>query len=425
MKLKDESADLPRRDFLQILLAGTGIGMFEASLNSQVPTPFVAQNATSPRLETGSDLGTLWNFVEKLVPRSSAFSYTHSRFRSLEHWKKMARRKVFELLHYAPPKWKTSGQTLEKIDRGDYILEKVRFNTSPYFRVPAFVLVPKDAPRKETPALIVLHDHSGFYLWGKEKLVEDEKENPTLREFKVHYYEGRSLASDLARKGYLVLVIDLMFWGERRMILDDDPDDWRKRAADLSATRVSAFNLRSSQYEGLVNRSLLSTGLTWPGLIFWDDIRSVDYLLSRSEVDRNRIGAIGFSLGGIRANYLSALDARIKTAVVAGWMTSIPFQLKSDVKYSIGATMLIPGLHRYLDYPDISAMNAPKPLLVMSGKKDGLFDSQGVFEAYQKLRRCYEKAGVSDRLVLREFDAGHIFSDEMQRTAVAFLKKML
>ena len=189
--------------------------------------------------------------------------------------------------------------------------------------------------------------------------------------------------------------------------------------------RVSAYNVRCSQYEALVSRTLMSAGLTWPGLIFWDDIRTVDYLLTRPEVDRSRIGAIGFSLGGIRAGYLGALDDRVKAVVCGGWMTSMPYQLKSDIKFSVGYTMLVPGLHRYLDYPDVLALNAPKPLLVMSGKQDGLFNSEGVSEGYQKLKKSYEKAGFADQLLLREFEAGHVLSEAMQSTAKRFLGDVL
>jgi dienelactone hydrolase len=221
----------------------------------------------------------------------------------------------------------------------------------------------------------------------------------------------------------LVIVIDLMYWGERRMILDDDPDDFRERNKDLPLNRVSAFNVRSSQYEALVSRTLMSAGMTWPGLIIWDDLRTVDYLLTRPEVDRNRIGSIGFSLGGSRSCFLGALDDRVKTSVVAGWMTSIPHQLKSDIKFTIGLSMLIPGLNRYLDYPDIAAMHAPKPLLVMTGTQDGLFSAKGRLEGYQKLKKSYEKAGYSDKLVMREFEAGHVFSEEMQNAAIRFLKE--
>jgi len=417
----------PRRDFLKLLLAGVGTeALMEESLEAQVGTsPFgVPSTSSTPRIQTGSDVGTLWPFVEKLATRAfSPLAYTQPGFRSLDHWKKVCRAKVLDLLHHAPPKWPAQGPALEKIDKGDYILEKVQFNTSQHFRVPASVLVPKDAPRRGTPAIIALHDHSGFYLWGKEKLIEDGEENAVLREFKQRYYSGRSVATDLVRQGFLVIVIDLMYWGERRMILDDDPDDFRERNKDLPLNRVSAFNVRSSQYEALVSRTLMSAGLTWPGLIIWDDLRTVNYLLTRPEVDRNRIGSIGFSLGGSRSCFLGALDDRVKTSVVAGWMTSIPYQLKSDVKFTIGLSMLIPGLNRYLDYPDIAAMHAPKPLLVMTGNKDGLFSAKGRLEGYQKLKISYEKAGYSDKLVMREFEAGHVFSEEMQNAAIRFLKE--
>ena len=94
---------------------------------------------------------------------------------------------------------------------------------------------------------MALHDHGGFYLWGKEKLVETEGENPTLAEFKQRSYASRSIAAELARQGYVVVVIDMFYWGERRMLLDDDPADWRERLRDISAERTRAFNQRASQ----------------------------------------------------------------------------------------------------------------------------------------------------------------------------------
>ena len=146
----------PRRDFLKLLLAGVGTeALMEESLQAQVGTsPFgVPKTSLTPRIQTDSDVGTLWPFVEKLATRAfSPLAYTQPGFRSLDHWKKVCRAKVMDLLHHTPPKWPAQGRTLEKIDKGGYILEKVQFNTSQHFRVPASVLVPKDAPRRGTPA---------------------------------------------------------------------------------------------------------------------------------------------------------------------------------------------------------------------------------------------------------------------------------
>ena len=259
------------------------------------------------------------------------------------------------------------------------------FNTTPDVRVPAFVLVPKKADRP-LPAVVALHDHGGFYLWGKEKLVETDDEHPVLTAFKKRYYAGTSIATDLVRQGYVVVVIDMFYWGERRMLLDDDPDDWRKRPKELTAERIAAFNQRSSQSEQLVGRTIYAAGFTWPGVMFWDDIRTVDYLLTRPEVDPKRIGCVGLSVGGLRSCHLAALDDRIKAAVVVGWMTSFPAQLERHVRNTIGHTKIVPGLYRHLDYPDVASLAMPAALLVINGSKDGLFHPDGV-------KACFRQAG--------------------------------
>ena len=156
--------------------------------------------------------------------------------------------------------------------------EAIAFNTTPDIRVPAYVLVPKGLA-KPAPAVVVLHDHGGMYLWGKEKVVEAGAEHPVLNEFKRRYYAGKSLATELVRRGYVVIAIDMFYWGERRMLLDDDPADWRERPLTLSRQRVAEFNRRSSQSEPLVGRTIYTAGFTWAGVMFQDDVRTVDYLV--------------------------------------------------------------------------------------------------------------------------------------------------
>src|SRR5213078_1547442 len=106
------------------------------------------------------------------------------------------------------------------------------------------VLVPKKGKRP-LPAVVALHDHGGFYLWGKEKLVETEDEHPVVTDFKKRYYAGSSIATELVRRGYVVIVIDMFYWGERRMLLDGDPADWRLRPRDLTPDRIAEFNRRA------------------------------------------------------------------------------------------------------------------------------------------------------------------------------------
>jgi len=288
--------------------------------------------------------------------------------------------------------------------------------------VPAYVLIPKNV-KLPAPGIVALHDHGGFYLWGKEKLVETEDEHPVLGNFKRELYEGKSIAAELARQGYVVIVIDMFYWGERRMILDDDSIAFRERPKTLTNEEIAAFNRRSSQSEQLVARSLMAAGITWPGILLWDDLRTVDYLASRPEVDKKRLGCVGLSVGGYRSFLLAALDERIKAAVDVGWMTSFATQLRRQVIHSIGFTFHIIGLYRYLDMPDLAALIAPRSVLVINGSKDGLFAPDGVRAAFEKIGRCYAKAQASERQKCSMYDAPHEFNLKMQEEAWAWLKR--
>ena len=185
--------------------------------------------------------------------------------------------------------------------------------------------------------------------------------------------------------------------------------------------RIAAFNQRAGQNEQLVGRTIYAAGLTWPGIMLWDDLRSVDYLVTRPEVDKSRIGCVGLSVGGFRSCHLAALDDRIKAAVVVGWMTSFPAQLKKHVSNTIGHSMLVPGLYRTLDYPDLASLAMPSALLVINGAKDALFAPDGVRAAFDKLTACYKKAGAPEKLRLRLYDTPHEFNVEMQAEAWEWL----
>ncbi len=409
-----------RRNFL--LQSGTvvsGLMLSNASGNSAVPPATVPSVSDSIR----SDVGSLYPFIESQAVKSDfPLSFLNSRFKNLKRWKQTAREKFFELLHYSPPRCDPAAKTVERIDRGDHVREKIYFNTTPSIRVPAYLLVPKGA-RKKLPAIVALHDHGGFYLWGKEKLVETDDEAPALKNWRTTYYGGNSLASVLVRMGYVVLVIDMFYWGERRMLMPDDPADWRERPADISRERIAAFNQRASQNEQLVGRTIFAAGFTWAGVMFWDDIRSVDYLLTRPEVDAQRIGCVGLSVGGLRAANLAALDSRIKAAVAVGWMASFPAQLQRHIRNTIGHTKIVPGLYRFMDYPDVASLAMPSALLVINGSKDGLFEPGGVAASFDKLARCYKKAGIPDRIKTSLYDAPHEFNGDMQQEAWAWLKR--
>lgn len=408
-----------RREFVKGL--GLALGPL-AAVPEAVALP-IEEATPTPR--TGSDVGSLFPFIRgQAMQGEFPLSYLRDDFRDLTAWKAAARGKLLELLHYDPPPCDPKAEVVARVDCGDYVRETVHFNTTPDLRVPAFVQIPKGLT-KPAPAVVVLHDHGGFYFWGKEKVVDRENEHPVLADFKRRYYAGKGIASELARKGYVTITIDMFYWGERRMLLDDDPPDWRERPDSITPQRIAEFNRRSGESESLVARSIYSAGFTWSGVMFRDDLRTVDYLVTRPEVDPKRIGCAGLSVGGLRSCHLAALDDRIKAAVVVGWMASYPAQLKSHIRHTIGFTKLVPGLMQHLDYPDVASLAMPTPLLVINGSRDALFDLEGVKHCFAKLTSCYAKAGKPDRFRGSLHDTPHEFNAEMQQEAWQWLERWL
>ena len=419
MRTNDDA--ISRRSFLGQSGEWCASALF-AAVSTQLSAEELRDKPTGS-VRTGSDVGSLftvvvWGATQADIP----LSFLNNKFKNARRWKKEAGTKLRELLHYSPEPCDPSAEVVERVDRGAFFREKIYFNTTRDIRVPAYLLVPKGGPARK-PAIVALHDHGGFYVWGKEKLVETEDEAPVLKKWRNDYYGGQSIASVLAGLGYVVLVIDMFYWGERRMILDDDPADWRERSVAITDERLRAYNQRSGQSEPLVGRTIFAAGFTWAGLMFWDDVRSVDYLLTRAEVDPERIGCVGLSVGGVRSCHLAALDPRIKAAVVVGWMTSFPAQLKQRVRNTIGHTKLVPGLYRFMDYPDVASLAMPAALLVMNGTRDTLFDPVGVKTAFEKLEHCYKKARIPERLKTRLYDAPHEFNESMQEEAWAWLER--
>ncbi len=402
---------MTRRGFCRTLGAGGILSQAPFALTDGavlMQTPAAA--ADSPHI------GNLYPFVQQQADRSRLeLSFLQPAFRNLASWQKTARARVLDQLFYAPPAAAPAAEVIRRTDRGDHIEEYLTFQTTPDIRVPGYVLIPKKASLP-APGLVVLHCHGGAYVWGKEKVVAVENEPASLSEFKQRLYEGTSIANELVRRGYVVITIDMFYWGERRMLLAEDPPSYREPQR-MTADEIAAFNRRSSQNEQLVARSLMTAGITWPGVMLWDDLRTLDYLASRPEVDRQRLGCVGLSVGGYRSFLLAALDQRIKAAVDVGWMTSFASNIRRHVLNTVGLTFHIPGLYRYLDLPDLAALIAPRSVLVINGSKDALFPLEGVEKAFRKIEACFKKAGVPERQRCRLYDAPHEFNRKMQEEA--------
>jgi dienelactone hydrolase len=426
--------DPSRREFLSTLSAA-GLGAFAGTVGpgtaseASITHPFLSAipgSVGSPE-QGPNPFGNQSSFLKSLE-MDSAFSLSWLRDEFTNHgaWSEKARSILFERLLYHPPPAAPSPEIVERRDMGTYIREKVYFNTTPQIRVPAYLLIPKNV-KTPAPAIVALHDHGAMYYWGKEKIVATEADNhPVLKDFKAKYYGGNSFTTDLVNAGFVVIAIDMFYWGERRTDFRQVPA-FRDRCVDPPGGEedVRRHNQLSAEHLETLARAIFLSGHTWAGIMFWDDLRTVDFLATRPEVDPNRIGCVGLSVGAFRSNFLVALDPRIQAAVSVCWMTTFRDLYPDHILNTAGWMKMIPGIHADLDLPDIMALAIPRPLLVIDGKQDGLFPRTGVDNAYDKIARAYSKAGVSGRFRPHTYDTPHLFNRQMQEEVLEWFKKWL
>lgn len=369
------------------------------------------------------NLGTLFDEVTSLTPDDEySYSFLHERFTSLAAWRIEARGKVLEALAYQPQPVAPSAEVVDRIDCGDYIREKVVFSTAPQLRVPAYVLIPKRLNGR-APAIVDLHSHGGMFLFGKEKVVDLGENHPTMVEYHRRNYEGRPTATALVQRGYVVITIDALMFGERRILLAGDSTQGYERAR-YSPQIVQQLNQQCRNKESTIVKGLTLAGLTWPGIVTGDDMRTIDYLVTRPEVDPERIGCMGVSFGGHRSLFLAGVEPRIKAAVVTGFMSTVRPMIRGHLD-THSFVHFVPHLHRWLDLPDVASLLAPKPLFVQQCRQDGLFPLVGMQAALTKLAAVYRKGQAAEQFVGKFYDLPHRFSLEMQDEAFAFFDRHL
>jgi dienelactone hydrolase len=372
-------------------------------------------------------LGNLYPIISAIDEQNTpTLSFLEPRFANVVAWREQARARLMELLRYRPPHVPPAPEIMEVADCGDYVREKLYFSSAPSVRVPAYLLRPKqqDAP---APAIVALHDHGGFYSYGKEKLVEVDNEPAETRAFKHQYYSGRSYTSELVRHGYVVIVIDAFYFGERRIDFDGVDADLRVRLQARISTlseQMSTYHEQCSAFEEVVARHIFAAGATWLGVMSHDDRASVDYLVTRPEVDATRIGCLGLSMGGHRTDYLVATDARIKAGVSVGWMTNWRDLLPNHVRSHSWAQFL-PGLASNFELSDVVTIGMPAALFVQECAQDELFTLDGMRRACEKIGQVYAKAGLTERYQYRFYDVPHQFNATMQDDAFAWLDRWL
>lgn len=315
-------------------------------------------------------------------------------------WEKQRREirgKLSELLGKLPPRPdKLAVKTLSREDRGDYIVESFEFDNAAGDLVPGYLLLPKSAtPQAKAPAILYCHWHGGQYDIGKEEL------------FKTNALPVAP-GPVLAKAGYVVIAIDACCFGARNGKGPGGPTD-KGGSGEMTASK---FNL-------WVGRSL------W-AMIVRDDLMALDYLCSRPEVDANRIGVTGISMGATRTWWIMAMDDRPKAGVAVCCLTRYRDLIATQgLKYH-GIYYYVPGMLNHFDTEAVVALAAPRPLLFMSGDEDAGSPVSGIKAIEQVVGRVYRLYGAEKNFQSTIYDkTGHVYKPEMWERTQAWMKEHL
>jgi dienelactone hydrolase len=399
-----------------LLMLGKPAGNYAGRPEGSVPAGEVSND---------SDSGSLYPEIKLLADQCRyPLSYLEASYADVKSYRTEVRKKVLELLHYDPPPVPPAAEVVSRWEYSDYIQERMVFATTPWFRVPAYVLIPKGRKGRR-PGIVDLHSHGGMFVFGKEKVMPvPGGEHPSLTAYRETNYQGQSTSLALCRRGYVVVAIDCFYFGERRALFAGDLEKYGPDRSKYSVEAVAALNRRAEESEGILARSLFWAGTTWPGVAHWDDIRTVDYLASRPEVDPGRIGCLGISMGGDRTDYLAGLEDRIKCAVSVGWMSTLRPMIRKHVD-THSYIHFLPGLTHFLDLPDLIGCMVPKPLMVQQCSQDALYPLEGMQQAVKRIAAIYEKAGAGSMFKSGFYEHPHVFSREMQEDAFDWMDRWL
>jgi cephalosporin-C deacetylase-like acetyl esterase len=285
--------------------------------------------------------------------------------RSIEEWKEKRpalRRELFYMLGLDPLPERSPLQAEIKgtLDRPDYRIEKIVFQSRPGLYVTGNFYVPKK-PAPPLPAVLYVCGHNPHPLGAK------------------HAYQDRG--AWFAEHGYACLVLDTLEFGE------------------VAGVHHGIHDLNLWNW--------LSRGFTPAGVEVWNAMRAIDYLETRAEVDKARIGMTGISGGGATTWFTAAVDERI--AAAAPVCSTYTYGSQASHWVAAGQCDCIYVHNTFLvDFPVVGALIAPRPLLICSGRKDGDFPPDGYHEVFNRAKKVFDlyDAG-SEKIKEVDDDVGH------------------
>ena len=299
--------------------------------------------------------------------------------------KEARRRQLYKLLGDLPDrKRKISVSKIDEEKRASYVLEKLLLDLNGIEPVPAYFVYPRDK-KGPFPAILYNHAHGGNYVLGKDELIygREALQKPPYAEV-------------LTQKGYCALCIDAWCFGERR-----------------GRTESETF------------KQMLWMGQVLWGMMVYDSLRAIDYLVSRPDVDASRLGTMGISMGSTMAWWVAALDTRIKVCIDICCLTDFQALIESRGLDGHGIYYYVPGLLKHFTTSDINKLIVPRPHLSLAGNFDRLTPPQGLDRIDAELKEAYAKENAEDAWKLIRYNTGHFETAAMRKEILSFLERWL
>lgn len=268
------------------------------------------------------------------------------------------------------------------IDQGEFVVEKLHFQSLPGLYVTGNLYRPKDLTTK-VPAIL--------YVCGHSHVKEDGVSLGNKTGYQHH-------GAWFARHGYVCLVIDTIQLGE------------------IEGIHHGTYRYGMWWWN--------SRGYTSAGVEAWNGLRAVDYLVSRPEVDSAKIGVTGRSGGGAYSWYVAALDERIAAAVPVAGITSLRNHILDGCVEGHCDCMYPQNLYRW-DFGQLAALVAPRPLLISNTDKDTIFPLEGVIAVHEKARRVYRLLGAEKNLGLQITEGPHEDTQELHIHSFVWFDRFL
>lgn len=291
-------------------------------------------------------------------------------------WQKRFRDKLAELLgpHRPPTEWQTVAHEVAEFE--DHRRESLVLKAPGHPALPLYVLTPK-GPAGKRPGVLALHGHGPF---GNDAVVGIDTTPERVKNIRdLNYDYGRQLV----RQGYVVVAPCFAPFGQRL---------GNKEAYDGNdACAVSFVRMQ------LLGKVLMAENLR-------DALWAFELLARNKNVDSDRLGCVGLSYGGRMTMLTTAMESRIRVAVVSGALNVM--QERIGKRYSCGA-QVIPGLLEYGDIPEIASLIAPRPALWEVGQKDGLMVKEWIPRSWQNIQKAYVAIGAERNLAMDSFDGSH------------------